>query len=455
MTLRHLFLLILALLVSVPADAQQREADPASLLPGYVLADQKISDTEGGFTGTLDNGDGFGRSAASVGDLDGDGVMDLAVGAPFDDDGVRDRGAVWVLFLNADGTVKTHQKISDTEGGFTGALDDFDYFGGSVASVGDLDGDGVMDLAVGAYGDGDGGFWRGAVWVLFLNADGTVKAHQKISSTEGGFTGTLHDGDYFGRSAASVGDLDGDGVMDLAVGALYDRDGGLERGAVWVLFLNADGTVKAHQKISSTAGGFTGALDDFDYFGISVASVGDLDGDGVGDLAVGAPGDDDGGEYRGAVWVLFLSADGTVRAHQKISSTEGGFTGTLDYGDGFGASVASAGDLDGDGVMDLAVGATGDSDGGIDRGAVWVLFLNADGTVKAHQKISDTEGGFTGALDDADLFGWSAASVGDLDGDGVADLAVGAAFATTTGARSGARSTSSSSTPTARPWISS
>ena len=425
MTLRHLFLFGLVLLVGVPAGAQQRGADPASLLPGYVFADQKISDTEGGFTGALDNNDRFGGSVASVGDLDGDGVADLAVGASSDDDGGSARGAVWVLFLNADGTVRAHQKISSTEGGFTGALDDFDQFGQSVASMGDLDGDGVADLAVGVNRDDDGGVERGAVWVLFLDADGTVRAHQKISSTEGGFTGTLDDYDRFGRSIASVGDLDGDGVADLAVGATGDDgDGGYDRGAVWVLFLNADGTVKAHQKISSTEGGFTGALDPNDYFGTSVASTGD--GDGVRDLAVGATGDDDGGSSRGAVWVLFLDADGTVRAHQKISSTEGGFTGALDDTDFFGVSAASVGDLDGDGVGDLAVGATLDDDGRLDRGAVWVLFLNADGTVKAYQKISDTEGGFTGALDARDYFGGSVASVGDLDGDGVADLAVGA-----------------------------
>jgi hypothetical protein len=76
---------------------------------------------------------------------------------------------------------------------------------------------------------------------------------------------------------------------------------------VWVLFLNTDGTVKSHQKISDTEGGFDGILDNVDRFGVSVASLGDHDGDGLGDLAVGANGDDDGVPYnRGAVWVLFL-----------------------------------------------------------------------------------------------------------------------------------------------------
>ena len=393
---------------------------------GTVRSRQKISDTAGGFTGVLDDGDLFGRSVTSLGDLDGDGVSDVAVGAQRDDDGGLDRGALWVLFLNRNGTVKSDQKISDTAGGFTGVLDDADFFGLSAASLGDIDGDGVGDLAVGAASDDDGGSGRGAVWVLFLNRNGTVKSQQKISDTSGGFTGVLDDGDGFGGFVASLGDLDGDGVGDLAAGAASDDDGGSARGAVWTLFLNGDGTVKSHQKISDTVGGFTGVLDDFDQFGLSVASIGDLDGDGKADLAVGTFGDDDGGPERGALWVLFLNDDGTVRSHQKISAIEGGFAGALDDSDAFGFSVASLADVEGDGVRDLAVGAIFDDDGGSDRGALWLLFLDADGTVQPERKISDTVGGFTGALDDEDSFGSSIASIGDLDGDGVGDVAVGA-----------------------------
>ena len=108
---------------------------------------------------------------------------------------------------------------------------------------------------------------------------------------------------------------------------------------------------------------------------MSLASLSDLDGDGVGDMAVGARFDDDGGGNRGAVWVLFLRSDGTVKGHQKISDTEGAFTGQLDGGDEFGVSLASLSDLDGDGVVDLAVGARGDDDGGSGTGTVWVLAL--------------------------------------------------------------------------------
>jgi len=386
---------------------------------------QKISDTRGNFTGTLDYNDHFGRSAVNIGDLDADGFNDIAVGAYQDDDGGTNRGAVWILFLDQDGTVKTQQKISNTEGNFSGTLHNGDYFGSSVANIGDLDADGCNDIAVGAYLDDDGGSNRGAVWILFLDQDGSVKGQQKISNTPGNFTGPLDNNDYFGSSVTGIGDLDADGFNDIAVGAYLDDDGGNDRGAVWILFLNQDGTVKAQQKISNTPGNFTGPLDDNDCFGSSVANIGDLDADGFNDIAVGAYHDDDGGSNRGAVWILFLNQDGSVKDQQKISNTRGNFTGALDDMDCFGSSVANIGDLDADGCTDIAVG-TYDDDGGINRGAVWILFLDHDGTVKEQQKISNTEGNFTGDLDDADSFGSSVTGIGDIDGNGYNDLAVGA-----------------------------
>ena len=93
--------------------------------------------------------------------------------------------------------MSSFQKISDTSGAFTAAMDDDDRFGISVTGVGDLNQDGILDLAVGAYSDDDGGSGRGAVYVLFLATDGLVSSFQKISDTSGAFTAAMDDSDSF------------------------------------------------------------------------------------------------------------------------------------------------------------------------------------------------------------------------------------------------------------------
>lgn len=399
----------------------------AQLGPGTVERVQKISRTQGGIVPLLKTNDQLGRSVSVLGDLDGNGVIDLASAGLGDDDGGTDQGAAYVLFLRSDGRVQKFQKISELAGGFTGILDPGDQFGRDLTGIGDLDGDGLGDLAVGANYDDDGGLNRGALYVLLLNADGTVKRTSKISSLQGNFAGPLRPNDEFGRSVASLGDLDGDGVIDLAVGAPGDATGGTRRGAVWVLFLNADGTVKRHVKIASALGGFTGRLRNLDWFGFSLANLGDFDEDGVVDLAVGSALDDDGGVNAGAVWLLYLRPDGTVKEHRKISMLSGGFTGLLESPDQFGTSVAALGDLNGDGVTELAVGAVKDGDGGAEKGAVYVLFLTAQGTVAFHQKISALFGNFPRlALNQWDWLGSSLAPLGDFDKDGVVDVVIGA-----------------------------
>ena len=455
---------------------------------GTVRSQQKISSTAGGFTGKLNNFDYFGTAVSSLGDLDGDGVLDIAVGAPRDDGGsvapTANRGSIWILFLKTDGSVKRHQKISGTEGGLRADFEERAEFGAAVAALGDFDGDGVTDLAVGASGDGGAGM--GSVWILTLHSNGTVKAAQKISNGEGGLPPVLRDFDVFGAAVANVGDLDLDGVVDLAVGAPRTdapEAAGSDVGAVWILLLNPNGTVKAQRQILGTGGNFgssavglgdlagdgtievlvgartdgendsgsafilslrndatvkesrriTGLetlLDERDRFGSAVTELGDVDGDGRVELMIGVPGDDDGltspGGDRGAVWVLFLDDDQNVLRRQKISNTTGGFTASLAEDDRFGSAIANMGDLDGDAVPDVAVGSPRDNDGGPDRGAIWVLLLNTEGGAKAYRKISSQEGGFIGPLNDFDFFGGGVANIGDLDGDGVNDLAVGA-----------------------------
>lgn len=405
--------LAIALLLAPEMDAQV----------GTVTAEVHIGESLGGFGGSLDAQDFFGWSVAGLGDLDGNGVPDLAVGSPGRGSG-SNIGNIWTLLMNADGTVAHEQEIGQGLGGFGGTVTFGDFFGFALASLGDLDGDGTCDLAVGIE-DALHGF-RGGLWILFLNPNGTVKDERRIGQNLGGFGGNLQSDDRFGAALAGLGDLNGDGVVDLAVGAPRDDDIDPDTGCLWILFLNPDGTVDHEQQISESQGGFGGTLSDNGSFGGALTNLGDLDGDGVIDLAVGMGNDSEAALNQGSVWILFLSPDGTVQHEQKISTLEGGFGGHLDPFDFFGRSVANASDLNGDRVVDLAVGAFGDDDGGTSTGSVWILFLNPDGTVSGHQKISALEGGFGGQLDSQDWFGSALGSAGDLDGDGFPELVVGA-----------------------------
>ncbi len=392
-----------------------------------VSSEQKISADEGGFTGDLSNRDAFGSAIGDLGDLEADGVTDLAVGAPGDDDGGSGRGAVWVLFMNSNGRVDINTKISDRRGGFLGRLRDNDHFGSAVAGTGDLNSDGVNDLAVGAPGNNENKTGQGAVWLLFLDAQGRVNQHRKISENSGGFFGKLDSGDHFGSAVTRIGDVNGDGVSDLAVGAPDTDEGANNAGAVWILFMSADGLrVESWRKIANDSGGLGNKLKADDRFGAAVAGIGDLDGDGTPDLAVGVPGFDDGSNNQGAVRILFLDSLGRVRDQQKISSGSGGFDGKLEADDGFGSAVANVGDLDNDGTPDLAVGIPNDNDGSTAAGAVWVLLMEATGRVRESQKISANKGGFDGNLKTDDHFGSAVAGIGDLDGNGTPDMSVGA-----------------------------
>ena len=242
---------------------------------------------------------------------------------------------------------RPNRRSATPPGGLVTTLGDTDWFGVAVTSPGDVDGDGTPDVAVGSPRDDDGGTDRGAVYVLLLDPDGTVRAEQKISETAGGLAATLTDQGEFGAAVAGIGDADGNGVPDLLVGAWQDDDGDTNTGSVHIVNLDAAGAVVDDLKISRTSGGLAGPIDGFDAFGFAVAGLGDLDDDGQLNIAVGAAQDDDGGGERGAVYVLDLSS-----LYDEVSGT-----------------VFE--DVDGDGdVGDDGVGAAG-----VD---VW-LFHDSDG----------------------------------------------------------------------------
>lgn len=372
-----------------------------------VMGYQKINETNGNFTGNLDNFDSWGIAIDNIGDLDGNGFNDLAVGAYTDDDGGTNRGAVYILFLSADNQVISHTKISDSSGNFTGVLNNDDRFGGSVSFLGDLNNDGRIELAVGADYDGDGGYWHGAVWILSLNNDGTVFSHTKISDTQGGFNGPINNDAIFGTDMENIGDLNNDGITDLAVGARRDADGGSRRGAVWILFMNADLTVNSYQKISDTQGGFTPNLDFEDYFGGSILNIGDQNSDGTNDIIVGAYRDDDQNINSGSFYLLYLNQDGTVQSSVKVSNTSGGLSNQISANALFGESIDGTNDIDGDGKPEILVGALGHYNPTLatNTGAFYMIEVNSDGSVSEDRFYTYGEYCFSGELNSGDYFG--------------------------------------------------
>ncbi|NOT30519.1 MAG: hypothetical protein HOP15_08740, partial [Planctomycetes bacterium] len=302
-----------------------------------------------------------------------------------------------------------------------------DRFGASPTRLGDLDGDRNPEIAVGAPAAGKMSAGEGAVWILTVDAEDRLVARNRIVRPAGLGPEPLQNGrELFGYALTSLSDLDGDGAGELAVGApWFDSRAGITKdGGVWVLFLDRSGRVKHARELSAGTEPRLAGILDGDGFGAQTAALGDVDGDGIGDLAVGAHGSDDGGSGRGSVWILFLRADASVRAAREISATEGGFAGLLEDEGHLGHGMCALGDVDGDGVPDLAVGAPFADGERPDLGVVWILFLRRDGTVRWEQRIAPDQFS-TGSLVKR-KFGARIDWIGDVNGDGRGEVAVGA-----------------------------
>ncbi len=252
-------------------------------------------------------------------------------------------------------------------------------FGQSLANLGDLDGDGIEDLATGWVAS-DG---VGRVRLSFLHADGTERAWRDLTPELLGLDpGSIAN---FGCALAPLSDLDKNGVEDLAIG-LSGADG---IGSVCLVFLETEGRVARTRQLPEDGRIGTRILRRGDRFGRALASIGDLDGDGIPELLVGAPGDDRGGTNSGVAWVLSLQRSGAVRSSVAIGEGVGGFSERLASSAGFGSSVQRGPDLDGDGTAEILVGAPRnlDADAKCTSGSVHLLFLNTDGRVRASRGL--------------------------------------------------------------------
>jgi len=350
------------------------------------------------------SGGSFGSAFADLGDLNGDGRRELAVGAPFDGS-----GRVSVLSLERSGAVASSTFF--TVGGANQRL------GSALAAFGPPGGGG-QNLVVGSPGAG-GSFdpGSGAISFFTIRSNGSATLLRTLSASA--FGGGVRN-DRLGFALA-VGRVDASGFPEIAVGAPgVDHPSAANSGAVDLVFI--DGSLGIQRRVRYDAGSI--ALAAGDRFGSAVAFLGDLSGDGTTELAVGIPNFDDSFENRGAVSILSLDPDGTLRGSVRIASGRAGFVGPLGTGDRFGAALAALPDLDGDRVPELLVGAPGDDGAARNAGAAWVLFLAPDGRVRAATRVGP--GGFAGAVQEGASFGRGLGLAGDVNGDGRVDLVFGA-----------------------------
>lgn len=359
---------------------------------------------------SLSHGEGYGRGIANLGDLDGDGIPEIAVGDPN-----PNQSGVYILFMEKEGKLKQFSHISAAVDEGALALTKGGQFGIRLEALGDWDQDGTPDLAVGEPRGKLGALMYGKVWVLLLHPDGTLKDHIMLSGRSPGLIRQLGRDQLFGMDIAMPGDLNGDEIPDLVVGAPeLDSKGS---GSVWVLMMKSPSEIQEAIQLKP-------ALKKGDRFGMSVEYLEDLNQDGVGDLAVGAPGDDESGQNEGAVYLFLMNEKGSIDKQQKIISNQHGFSGYIETDDRFGTSLALVGDLNGDDIGDLIVGSASDDDGGKDKGALYTLYVQRDATILDSHKISETSRNFEGQFKLRYAWGSSINPLGDWNEDGSPDLLV-------------------------------
>ncbi len=364
-----------------------------------------------------DAADYFGCSVSAAGDIDGDGFADIVVGAFGDDELGESAGTAFVYLGSTTGVDPTSEaKLLAFDG------DDHDYFGSRVAGAGDVNGDGFDDVIAGAMGNNDAGLYAGAAYLYLGSGDGIDRdTEQKLVPSASDQAGR------FGSDVSGAGDVNGDGFDDLVIGAYMDDQEAESAGAAYVVLGSAAGVDPSTEtRLSSSnahywerfghrvsgagdinADGYAdvivGTDDDgpdgisfpsayvylggasgvdaanamdlnapdasfSDWFGVAVASVGDVDDDGYDDVLVGSFRDSFRGSSAGSVYVFFGSPDGPATPFaEEAQATDGT---SRDY---FGWAVAGAGDVDGDGLPDALVGPYGHDDLGSDAGAAYVL----------------------------------------------------------------------------------
>jgi len=293
-----------------------------------------------------------------------------------------------------------------------------EYVGWMLATGGDVDGDGFADLLVAATYNDEADAEAGQIY-LILGRDMGWVMDLDLDQADASFLGELAN-DHAGESVAIAPDVNGDGYDDLLVGSPSNWEAGPVHGQAY-LVLGGDSGWAMDTSLAFADASWHGEASG-DQAGVSVAGLGDVDGDGFGDLAVAAHGNGDGGTMAGQVY-LVLGRDTGWAADVGLDAADASFLGEAD-GDVLGARIARAGDVNGDGRADLLIASHMNDEGGTDAGQVYLVLGRQSGW-SMDESVVNADASFLGENPE-DLAGATLAGAGDVDGDGLDDLLIGA-----------------------------
>ena len=379
-------------------DGIDQDCDGVDAVPASATFD--LGHADGMLVGASTD-DYAGRSVDIVGDVDGDGNVDVLIGAHFTDVPQHARAGQAHLIY---GPLPWYMDMGAADATFSGEGENH-YAGYDVSGAGDTDGDGKADLLVGAYGHDQMGTLGGKAY-LFLGPPAATMVPDATFLAEAG-------ADYAGRALDGAGDVDGDGLADVLIGADGNAGGGTNAGAAYLFF----GEVTGDHSLAAADVKLVGESNG-DRAGIDVAGAGDVNDDGFADILVGAYGADYLGDGRGKAYLIY----GSVGWPAELDLVGSHATMIGEFGsDQAGYRVAGAGDVNGDGYDDLLVGAPGNDEGGSQAGKVYLVHGPPSGPVM----LAAADASFVGQAEQ-DAAGYGIDGVGDADGDGFDDILIGA-----------------------------